>query len=169
MSKKDLIVIIICSFFLCLSQKQKIGPPQEFRKYSALSTIYVRNEMFHSCKKLDRLSFFSSVVVLLSLLFLQRYQVSQLVFHKMGQSQQSKPKVRPTNYYYDTTEFKNDLLEPRTNVPNEYAPDKGIHLYHFQGSLCSQKVSKFVPLLKIEPSYSSFAHFNSSKKYRASA
>jgi len=58
----------------------------------------------------------------------------------MGQSKLSRPKVRPTNYYSDTTEFRNDLLEPLTDVPNEYAPSDGIHLYHFPGSLCSQKV-----------------------------
>lgn len=67
----------------------------------------------------------------------------------MGQGKLSKPKVRPTNYYSDTTEFKNDLLEPLTDFRNEYVLPEGTHLYHFPGSLCSQKVRQMLDEAKV--------------------
>lgn len=47
--------------------------------------------------------------------------------------------MRTTSLYSNPADFDSDILNAITDVSNEHAPQQGIHLYHFPGSLCSQK------------------------------
>lgn len=51
----------------------------------------------------------------------------------------SEKTVRTTSLYSNPADFDSDILNAITDVSNEHAPQQGIHLYHFPGSLCSQK------------------------------